>query len=137
LALTLKSEQGEYNMKKIAALIAMVGILTSGVAFAAGDLASGGTPLTDPNGPTITAGATSAAAQAQGAPMIGRLSKGVHLGVNYDNSGYALTTKHLTGTKMYGTAFDSTSIFSQDATAIVSPTAKNSTAFPNSSWTAM
>jgi hypothetical protein len=123
-------------MKKLAALIAMMGILASATAFAAGDLQTG-TTVKDMYGPSITGADTSANAQLANAPLIGRLSKGVHLGVAYDTSGYALTTKHLTGTKIYGTAFNSTSIFSKDAAAIDFPRANNATAFADGTWTAM
>jgi hypothetical protein len=122
-------------MKKIAALIAMFGILASGTAFA-GPLTTGQT-VTTGGGETIYGGASAAAAALATAPILGRLSKGVHVGVAFTNAAYALTTKHLTGTKMYGTSFDSTAIFSQDAAAIAAPSANNSTAFPNTSWTAM
>lgn len=121
-------------MKKIAALIAIIGIFSSGSAFATA-LTTGQT-VTNDTGPTIYAGATAAASTAANAPVIGRLSKGVHIGVAFDTAHYALTTKHLTGTKMYGTAYNSTSIFSQDATAIAAPSANDASAFATG-WTAM
>ena len=123
-------------MKKIIALTALM-IAFSSAAYAAGTgLASDATTPDAANGETIHAGTDATAAALDNAPVLGRLSKGVQLGVRYDNSSYALQTRHKTGSKMYGTASNSTSIYSQDAAAIAAPGASDKTAF-DSGWTAM
>lgn len=46
--------------------------------------------------------------------LIAKASKNVRFGVNYDAAngvGYALDTYHNNGTKMYGTAYDSTKLY--------------------------
>jgi hypothetical protein len=53
-----------------------------------------------------------------GSPLIGKLSTGVGLGMLVDDvegSGYALVTQHKSGTKAYGSAYDSTALFVTDA----------------------
>jgi hypothetical protein len=48
-----------------------------------------------------------------GGEVIGKCSKGVRIGATYNQTSYALATVHLSGSKYFGTAFDSTSIFTQ------------------------
>ena len=43
-----------------------------------------------------------------------RFSNNVKVGAVYSGTGYALTTYHSRGTKMYGTAYDSTALFFLD-----------------------
>ena len=45
--------------------------------------------------------------------VIGKCSKGVRIGATFNQTSYALATVHLSGSKYFGTAFDSTSIFTQ------------------------
>lgn len=127
-------------MKKLTMFAALVFVLSSSMAYADGTaLASGGT-VTAGNGEVIHGGTDATAAALATAPVLGRLSKGVQLGVNYTNAAYALTTKHLTGSKQYGTANDSTAIFSLESasgTAVVAPTAASATAFSATGWTSM
>lgn len=121
-------------MKRIISLVALMLIVTSGSAFAAA-FATGATN-TNGIGETVYGGVDTTTAAASTAPVLGRLSKGVHFGANYTNTTYAHATKHSGGTKMYGTAQNSTAIYSQDATAIAAPSANNASAF-QTGWTAM
>lgn len=128
-------------MKKIIALTALM-IAVSSAAYAAGTALASGATLTTGNGEVIHGGADATAAAADAAPVLGRLSKGVHLGVNYQTdaalNGYALHTKHNTGSKQYGTAFDSTAIFSMESSsAVTAPSAASATTFSATGWTAM
>jgi hypothetical protein len=50
--------------------------------------------------------------------VIGKCSKGVKLGAAYDGTAYALQTVHLNGSKIYGTAYDSTAIWVLTPTTI-------------------
>ena len=45
--------------------------------------------------------------------VIGKCSKGVRIAAQFNQQSYALVTVHLSGSKYFGTAFDSTSIFTQ------------------------
>ena len=123
-------------MKKIilSALVATIALAANsyaGTAIATGNVLSYG------NGEQIYGSAT-ASATSDGT-LIGRLSKGVGIGIAFSTSGYSVTTKHKTGIKMYGTSFDSTAIYSIDSTsgtAVTAPGAADSSAF-GSGWTAM
>jgi hypothetical protein len=112
-------------------------LASSSAAFAATALTTDGI-TTSTTGPTIRGGSSSTMAQSdtQGV-VLGRLSKGVKLGVQFDTAAYALTTKHDGGTNMYGTAFDSTSMFMQGGNpTLAAPDASDATAFSDG-WTAM
>lgn len=121
-------------MKKIIALATTAVLFTSGLACAA-ELATGGISA---EGVSIYGDITTGAAQAGTATLIGKLSKGVKLGVKYNSAEYALTTKHSSGNTQYGTAYDATAIYKQDvgATALTAPTESSNTAFATG-WTAM
>lgn len=45
---------------------------------------------------------------------LGKLSKGVALGIKSDANGYAIITQHQQGTMAYGTGHDSTSLYRHD-----------------------
>ena len=49
--------------------------------------------------------------------LIGKTSTGVGLGWNAGPQGYALTTQHKSGSRAFGTSFDSTSIYYLDVTS--------------------
>ncbi len=51
------------------------------------------------------------------AANIGKLSTKVELAWKCDPNGYAIYTQHQQGTKAFGTSYDSTSIYTKDATA--------------------
>ncbi|MDZ4184580.1 MAG: hypothetical protein U1D97_06330, partial [Desulfuromonadales bacterium] len=64
-------------------------------------------------------GATTGTATAS-SPMIGKNSTGVSIGIlcNASGAGYALITQHIAGSKVFGSSYDSTSIYSKDVTTI-------------------
>ena len=73
--------------------------------------------------------------------LIAKASKGVKFGVitNATGSAYALMTYHTSGTKLYGTAYDSTKIYYLDvgpdyATSIIPATSITQTAFIDNSF---
>ena len=83
-------------------------------------------------------------ATAPAATLIAKTSKGVRIGVNYDATnglGYALSTFHIQGTKVFGTAYDSTALYFQDVgagyTAFAAPASSVTTAAFGTGWTAM
>jgi len=126
-------------MKKILAITACVSLLTSGVAFATELPAAGGVTATD--GLSLYGGIDAANAAGTSSTLIGKLSKGVKAGVRYDTetpgTGYAVNSKHDSGTTAFGTANDSTAIYKSEigTTALTAPTAPGNAAF--STWTAM
>ena len=68
---------------------------------------------------------------------IARLSSKVELHWLGDSTGYAIITKHESGTNMYGTAHDSAQIYRSSATDDFDvPSESDSSAF-DSDWTAM
>lgn len=114
-------------MKKVL-VIAAVLMLLAGSSFA---------------GTTVTAEGASLTASAPASLLICKASKGVKLGVQFDNTngtGYAVDSYHTSGTKMYGTAYDSTALFFKDVgvnyTGFAAPTSSVGTeAFTG--WTQM
>ena len=77
--------------------------------------------------------------------VIGKCSKGVKLGAAYDATAYALQTVHLNGSKVYGTAYDSTAIWVLTPTTIAKDyftanplsASDSDTAFPVADWDAL
>ncbi|MFA5585843.1 MAG: hypothetical protein WDA02_04790 [Saccharofermentanales bacterium] len=49
--------------------------------------------------------------------LIGKNSTGVGVGVLTDVNGYSMVTQHMNGSKAFASSYDSTSIYSEDATA--------------------
>jgi len=125
-------------MNKIIALTFLLLLVVCGSSFAAA-LASGA--VTPSEGLQIYGGTTGTAA-ATDDNMIGKLSKGVMASFNFDainGLGYAVLTKHSSGTQMFGTADDSTAIFRQtvgDGALTATPSAAGNTAFATN-WTEM
>jgi hypothetical protein len=124
-------------MKKIIALVAL-SLMVAGQAFAADNV---GLNL-DTNGKSLYGekiGATAAATS----PLIGKTSTGVALGAKTGPQGYAMVTQHKSGSRSFGTAFNSTSVFYIDVTvgttnstnAITTPSATDSSIF--GAWTSM
>ena len=113
-------------MRKIIAFASLL-LVTAAPAFAASvvDAVNGGYVL------HATAPASS---------VIGKLSKGVVIGVQYSGTGYAINTYHLQGTKFFGTAFDSTALYFKDvgtaATLTVPSSSVGADAFATG-WTKM
>src|SRR5690349_8394570 len=78
-------------------------------------------------------GAKSGTADAN-SPLIGKTSTGVGLGVLTSANGYASCTQHKNGTKVFGSSFDSTSIYVKDVATVGTkeldkPTATDSSDF--------
>lgn len=95
-------------MKKIFLATIALTFMSSSV-FAAGSLTMAFTTT----GKTLYGAKASASASST---VIGKTSTGVGLGLLTNASGYAIVTQHQNGTKAFGTNFDSTSMFSVDAT---------------------
>ena len=86
----------------------------------------------DPGGATL-------AATAPAAGDIAKLSKGVQLATEYDAQGYAMVTKHNNGTKQFGSADDSTALYSEvvDKATFPEKPSSASNAFFDTGWTSM
>jgi hypothetical protein len=131
-------------MKKIFALTILVAFLTCGVSLAATPTALTDNTVTGTPGLSIYGGVDAADAASDSAVLLGKMSKGVFFVGNVDTAvplgqGYAIATKHSSGSKQYGTAHDSTAIYFLDVgtTALGSLSAEDNTAFTANSWTAM
>ena len=129
-------------MKKIFLLTSLVLLMACGNALAIDALADN-TPTAN-DGLSIYGGVDAADAVGAGAVLLGKMSKGVKFVGNVDavndGLGYAIATKHDSGSKQYGTAHDSTSIFFLDVgTAALAALVdkEDATAFTSASWTAM
>lgn len=110
-------------MKKAMILLFVVSFTAVSIsAFAAATALSSGSV-------TGTAGAE---VQASDGQTISNLSSNVVLGATYNTATYALNTYHTSGTKAYGTAYDSTSIYFDEigvGATLSAPSADDSTAF--------
>jgi hypothetical protein len=99
-------------MKKIAIFTALVLCVAANV-FAAADIEMASTLTAATTGKSVWASKTTAVA---GTGLIGKSSSGVGVGMLTSSTGYALITQHVSGTKAYGSSYDSTSIYSTDVT---------------------
>jgi hypothetical protein len=113
----------------------MIVLLALSVCFLAGNafaetLSSGGV--------STVAGGTLHATSPAGAD-IGKMSTNVIVGASYSATGYAIDTYHKSGTKAYGTAYDSTGIYWKDLGTGGTLTAPTSSAATEaySGWTRM
>ena len=91
-------------MKKIILLALITFFMTSG-AYAAGELV-----LSGQNGGEQLYGTVADDGSGTQTP-ISRMSNNVYITAQYADTGYALSTYHASGTKAYGTGYDSTSLF--------------------------
>jgi hypothetical protein len=104
----------EDDMKKVLALVLLL-LSVAGYSFAA-DIASGdliGDATAGTGGLALYGGVDSTAANDATNPLV-RMSTGVQAQVNFDSAthnSYALITKHVSGSKYFGTANDSTNIY--------------------------
>lgn len=118
-------------MKKLIILI-VLSLCFSSQAFAVTATAASGVG---------TVGGETLKATAPASLDIGRASKGVVFGWNTAATGYSIDTYHLSGTKFYGTAYDSTALYFYDAGSNATLTAPSSSvaeeAFPSGTWTTM
>ncbi len=127
-------------MKKILALTALMVMSASTYASAAA-LA---TNTVSGAGVAIYGGAdatAAAAASAAGKSPLFKLSTGVSTVINFDAAGvgYAIFTKHVKGTKVYATAYDSTAIsyFTELPGILTTTNTGSATAVPTTGWTSM
>lgn len=124
-------------MKKIVVLSMLFLLAISGSAFAAA-LAAGADSA---EGLSIFGGVDAADAAATSSVLLGKLSKGVIFQHNSEVTGYAIITKHTSGTKLYGTAHDSTAIRFKDVGVGAATGESLSTAgvgaFADGGWTTM
>ncbi len=127
-------------MKKILVLTAAL-VFSASSCFA---IASGatGTMLLDGTDEGMALHGDPTAATATTA-LIGKMSTGVGVGWITETGGYTLVTQHKSGTKAYGTSYDSTSMFqtvsdSTPGTPILAvPTATDTSDFTGTDWKSM
>jgi hypothetical protein len=119
-------------MKKIIMILAL-SLFAAGSAFAAGT-----------NTGTLDLTKTGLSAYGQkgaGADiLLGKTSTGVGLGWATSANGYSMVTQHKSGTRAFGTSYDTTSMFFVDkavGTAAATPSASDSTAFGTGGWQSM
>ncbi len=95
-------------MKKIAIFTALAILCVTASAFAADTITM---VLTDKTttGKSVYASTTTTATAGTG--LLGKTSSGVGIAMFTSATGYAMDTQHMSGTKAYGTSYDSTSIF--------------------------
>lgn len=106
-------------------------LMSSNVFAAAAALATGG---------ATTTGGGELAASTPATQSIARLSNNVNIGVQYASTGYALSTLHASGTKIYGTAYDSTALYFQDVGVggtLTAPSSSLSSEAFGTGWTKM
>lgn len=118
-------------MKKIIILIAL-SLFSASSAFAAASAAV----VYSNAGKTLRGAASSVAATS---PSIGKLSTKVGCAWNTVTTGYAIITQHESGTKAYGTSYDSTAIYVKDVTkgsSHAAPSATDTGSF-DSNWKTM
>lgn len=126
-------------MKKIIIMTICLAFVSS-LSFA-GNSISMGSPLT--SGATGNTGKTlygDTASASTSSPLIGKTSTGVGVGVLTNDNGYALVTQHTKGSKAFGTAYDSTSLYSKNVATegtplLAVPSATTTSDF--SSWTSL
>ncbi|OGR31003.1 MAG: hypothetical protein A2091_06575 [Desulfuromonadales bacterium GWD2_61_12] len=108
-------------MKKILVLSALLIFVTCNLSFAAALGSAGTAAVTSTSGLQIYGGITATDAAGTASVLLGKMSKGVNFGANYTTTAYSLMTKHTSGTKAYGTAYNSTAIYFKEIglTAIV------------------
>lgn len=124
-------------MKKII-LFAAISLFSASSAFAAGSL----TLSVTSTGKSIYGVKTGTATATS--PLIGKTSTGVGVGLKLDTTagtGYAVETQHKNGSKAYGSAFDSTSIYVKDVTVGTADTTTLTTGVDSfvgqTGWTSM
>lgn len=123
-------------MKKILMLATLFTFVFAGSSFAA--LTSLAVNTASGSGYQIYGGVDAADATSTSAVLLGKMSKGVSFTHNSNAGGYAAATKHSSGSKVYGTAHDSTAIYFQDVGtgAIPELSAVGNSSFGDA-WTSM
>lgn len=130
-------------MKKILVLMAILSL--AGTSCYA-DVASGTTgAITFGEGTTglNLHGSVSTTAASADTALIGKCSTGVGAGWNTDANGYALVTQHKSGSKAYGSSYDSTALYQYVPTGtpgeviLANPTDTTTTSFVSADWKKM
>jgi hypothetical protein len=120
------------TMKKLFALTIILLMATAGLAMA--DIAATASSAIDfTNG---AAGQIAEGAVGSG-NNIAKLSTGVAAGWNCTTSGYALITAHTSGTKTFGTAHDSTAIYTNANKPLTAPSAADVSGVNSAGWSAL
>ena len=127
-------------MKKLLIMTAVL-VLSATSCFALASGASGTMVLdgTD-DGMTMYAHETAAT---NATASLGKFSTGVGVGWKTDVTGYALVTQHKSGTKGFGSSYDSTAIYrwvgekDPGSPALATPTTSDTADFVGGSWKAM
>jgi len=129
-------------MKKIFVLTALL-IFAATNCFAVASGATGTMLLDDTDdGLELHASSTGVAATEDTA-LIAKMSTGVAVGWNTTTNGYALVTQHKSGTKAYGSSYDSTALYQTVADGVPGtpilavPTATDTTDFVGTDWKSM
>jgi hypothetical protein len=135
--ITYKLIERKTNIMRKIVLFISISLFTATSVFAAGSsltlsLSTTGLSLYGAKSGTAT----------NASPLIGKTSTGVGVGIIVDataGSGYSLMTQHKNGTKVFGSSFDSTSIFSKEVTAGTADTTTLTTGASqfSGSWTTM
>ncbi len=124
-------------MKKIALLLAIMMFAACGSALAAGTALATNT-ITSTDGLQIYGGVDATDAARSDGVLLGKMSKGVYFRSAYGSTGFAAATKHTSGTKAYGTAYNSTAIrFSDIGTAAIPSLGSADNGAFGSTWTSM
>ena len=118
-------------MKKIFVLAIVLMFATTVSSFAAPDKA----PDAADAGLSLYGAITGTAAKTD--TLLGKMSNGVYPGWNTNTLGYAVTTQHISGSKSYGTAHDSTAIYRNDSAPQTPSDPDNESFGAADSWTAM
>jgi len=119
-------------MKKAFALACIMILASAGLAMADVTAAASSAIVDGSRGGQVGAGAIGTAGN-----EISHLSTGVGLGWTCDVNGYALITQHTNGTKTYGTADDSTAIYTNESSPLTAPSASDVSAVSGSGWTSL
>jgi hypothetical protein len=128
-------------MKKLLIMTAIL-VLSATSCFALDSDASGTMSLTDDVGLTLYASDADTAASISTA-SIGKFSTGVGVGWKTDAVGYALVTQHKSGTKGYGSSYDSTAIYqfkgekAPGVPALTTPASSDTASFVGGTWKPM
>jgi hypothetical protein len=127
--------------KKISILIAVV-LFVSSTAFASGDITMASALTAALTGKSVYATKTATAPTGTPQELIGKTSTGVGVGLKSTSLGYCLVTQHVNGTKAFGSAHDSTSIYTINVTTIGTaqvtlPSAIGVSTVSGAGWTSM
>lgn len=128
-------------MKKIIFMTVFLVLTAASSGFAAISSGATGDMAFTSTGLTLYAASTGTASSSTA--QIGRCSTGVSVGWTTNVNGYAIVTQHKSGTKAYGSSYDSTAIYQYGAegtpgTVILSkPTATDTTSFTGTNWKPM